>query len=161
MPSVKLITVSLTRPSNTTDYAAGDVVTDGSQSRFVFEELSEFKGKGGIIQNAVLISSANQATKIDADLFLFAADVTDLDADNAAFTPTDDQLKNCIGVIDFADASFKAGDGQSGASGNAICVAANVGIAFHGDTLYGVLVARNAYTPVSAEVFTVSLSAWR
>lgn len=161
MPSVKNVAVSITRPANTTAYAAGDVISDGSNSRLAFDDCDERAGQGGVIQSAALISSANQATKLDGELWLFGADITDLDADNAAFTPTDDQLKYLLGVIDFATASFRVGDATAGAGGNSACVVANIGIAFPGRKLYGVLLAQNAYTPVSGEVFTVNLVIWR
>ena len=64
-------------------------------------------------------------------------------------------------MISFAQANFKVGDATSGANGNCICIADNLSIPIKtlsgANTLYGVLVARNAYTPVSGESFTVRL----
>ena len=64
-----------------------------------------------------------------------------------------------IGVIDFDQADWKIGNAGAGATGNAGCEVHNLGIVFVAadTTIYGQLVARNAYTPVSGEIFTVDL----
>src|SRR5881409_1389682 len=147
----EFVSQSLVRPANTTAYTAGDVWTNGSNARMVFTGLNRNTGYGAEIKHALAIDDAAQATKVDLELWLFSADITDLDADNAAWTPTDAQLATLIGIIAFPVANFKPGDATAGAGGNAACIAANVGIAIKHDTLYGVLVVRNAYTPVSAE----------
>lgn len=159
--SVRMVSESITRQANTDAYTAGDVISDATPSRFTFSGVSQSKGQGGIIQNASLISSANKATKLDAELWLFAVDITDLEADNSAWDPSDAQLKNLVGVIDFATGEWKAAAAGADAAGNAACFVSNVGIAFSVDILYGVLVARNAYTPVSGEVLTINLTSWR
>jgi hypothetical protein len=150
-------TVTLTRPANVTAYAAGDVVSDGSNARFVFSDLPDIVGRGFVIESAVLIDSANVGTKPDLELWLFDADLTDLDADNAPWTPSDAQLATLVGIIPFPTASFKVGDATAGAGGNSACVQSNVRIAAKANTLYGVLVVRNAYVPVSGEQFTIRL----
>lgn len=153
---------SLTRPADTTTYAAGDVVTTPTTaSVMTFTPLSETPNIGCEIKSALLMSSAAQTTKIDAELWLFSATISDLDADNAAFSPTDAQMATLIGIIPFPVASVKTGDATSGAGGNAVCVAANVGLACPVGTLYGVLVVRNAYIPVSGEIFTAILNTVR
>jgi hypothetical protein len=57
----------------------------------------------------------------------------------------------------FPVASFVVGNAGSGVFGNIACIAANIGIAADAPTLFGVLVVRNAYVPVSAERFQVTL----
>ena len=139
---------SFTRPSNTTAYTAGDVVsvTAGAAMEFT-------SGGEGLVRAAVLIDSAAESTKPEFDLFLFTVKPT-IAADNAAFAPTDAEMLNCVGVIVFLAADFKTG------SGNGITQAdvSDMGYTAPDGILYGVLVARNAYVPVSAEVFAVRLS---
>ena len=134
---------SITRPANTTQYTAGDVIG---------ELMTFFSEEAGLVRAGVLIDSAAEATKPDADLLLFDTPPT-VAADNSAFAPTDAEMKRCIGVIQFAGANFRIG-----AAGNGVIVATAFGelpYAAPGRALYGVLVARNAYTPISEEVFTL------
>ncbi len=147
---------SFTRPSNTTTYTAGDVMSD---STAVMTFAGALRESMGAIQHATLIDSANQTLLLDAELWLFdtAPAVT---ADNAAIAFTDAELARLIGVIDFAVADGKVGLATSGAGGNAINIQPSLGIPVFGllsNDIFGVLIARNAYVPVSAEIFTVIL----
>lgn len=154
----RTIKQSFTRPADTTAYAAGDVVCNSTSAPVImqFNVASKEAGALGIIQQAILIDSESVATKPDLELWLFDTTIT-MDNDNAAFTPTDAELLTLVGVIPFLTSTFKVGT----ASGNSICQVDNLGIPFNtlvGDnTLYGVLVVRNAYVPVSGETFTVRL----
>lgn len=153
---------AFTRPADTTAYAAGDVVADltASANDLEFTAIVRKPGGSGVILSAVLIDGANQGTKGDFELFLFDTAMA-MDNDNALFTPTDAELEKLVGVIDFGATPF-VGDATSGADGNCAYVQAGVNLAFKcagSDTkLYGVLVVRNAYTPVSAEPFRVRLN---
>lgn len=161
MQSAK-ITASVTRPADTAQYAIGDVVTDGSASRLVFSGVPGVLGSGALIESALCVDSAYHATvRPDFELWLFDTDITDLDADNAAWTPTDTQMESLVGIISFPVASFKAGDATSGAGGNCACPVNNVAVHTTANVLYGVLVLRNTYTPVSGEKFTVVLNVIR
>lgn len=150
------ISASFTRPSNTTTYTAGDAI---SNSTAVMTFAGALKGFYGCIQQAILIDSANQALLVDAELWLFDT-APAVQADNVAVTFTDSELARLVGVIDFAVADGKVGLSTSGAGGNAVNVQLSLGIPIKGllsNDIYGVLVARNAYIPVSAEIFTVVL----
>lgn len=153
------LTGSVTRPGDTTQYTAGDVVAGGTPATIKFDVVAR-PGGGGIhcIEQGLLIDSANQATKGDFDLFLFDADVT-VDADNAAFTPSDAEMETLVGVISFVGSTAKAGDITAGAGGNLV-TAVDCSVCFESSVtkLYGVLVARSAYTPVASEKFTLNLS---
>lgn len=155
----RTIGTSLVRPSDTTTYAAGEVVNTTVASVLQFSKAAV----GGLatIVSATIIDDANQTTKPDLELWLFSSTVT-ADADNAVFTPTDAELRTLVGVIAFPVASFKVGDASSGAAGNCICDVQNLNIAFNGasqqtNDLFGVLVVRNAYVPVSGERFDIRL----
>jgi hypothetical protein len=153
------VAATFTRPSDTTAYASGDVVCNSTSVPTIMTFADALKYNNAVLQHAMIVTSANVATKPDLELWLFDTTVA-MDNDNAAFTPTDAELLNLVGVVSFATGDFKAGDATGGAGGNAICEATNLGIPINpaaADDLYGILVARNAYVPVSGEVFTVRL----
>lgn len=164
-PRTQFRTVSFTRPSDTTQYAAGDVVGTAATNPLKFTDASRAKVNSGAVVSATLISSANQATKGDFDLMLFDTHLT-ADADNATFTPTDAELATCVGIVSFIGTTAKLGNITSGAGGNLIYpnpVIMPIGYSIvntagvESDCLWGVLVARSTYTPVSAEVFYIRL----
>ena len=142
---IRTSTKSATRPANTTQYATGEVMGE----LFTFS----IAGENGCVRSVIFCDSAAQATKPEFDLFLFTAAPT-VAADNAAFAPTDAQMQDCIGVISFLAADFKTG------SGNGIIEQSEKDKLYSSvvnRVLYGVMVARNTYTPISAEVFTLAL----
>lgn len=152
---------SLTRPADTTAYTAGDVVSAVTTNDHYTFEGAVVKGRGrlsGALSSAICYTSANVATKPDLELWVFDTDIAEV-ADNGAFAPTDAELLTLIGVVSFPTGDFLVGTATAGAGGNAVCLVENIGIAFQAasTSLYGQLVMRNAYVPVSGEVFTVDL----
>lgn len=152
-----------TRPADANIYAAGDVIADSTSAPTILTFAGMAKGDSGcgIIQGAVLTSSANGTPKPDLELWIFdvAPAVTN---DNAAFAVTNADLLNLVGIIPFPVGSFKVGLSGAGASGNVVCEVDNLGIPFNTlsttpNTLFGQLVVRNAYTPISAEVIQIRL----
>ena len=150
----------VTRPEDTTQYGAGDVIADSASaaSVLVFPRCSSDGGRGGCIRSAMLVDSSAEATKLNADLFLFNAEPESYGNDNEAFAPTDAEMLTCVAVI--------ALDGTTAANlsignGNVVIQNKTIAIPFvtalTDTSLYGVLVARNTYTPVSAEAFRVRL----
>ena len=155
------VDASFTRPGDTSAYAPGDVVNNSTSAGTVltFTNVVRKAGGSGVILNALLIDGASQATKLDCELFLFDTTLT-ADNDNSPFTPTDAELGTCVGVIDFGASPF-LGDATVGAGGNCVYSAGGLNlpiVAVGGQSLFGVLVARNAYTPTNAETFRVRLS---
>jgi hypothetical protein len=149
---------SITRPGDTTQYAAGDVISAVTTNNFhVFASGMGGKLKG-TIEHARIMINANQATKPDLELWLFSKLIAEV-ADNSAFAPTDTEILTLIDVIEFAVAGFKVGLAGSGASGNIVQVERDLNIALPqtNGTLYGQLVARNTYTPIADENFTIDL----
>lgn len=153
---------SITRPSNTTQYAAGDVISAvTTNDHLTFQNCANIGRYTGTIDAARCFSSANQTTKPDLELWLFHTDIAKV-ADNNAFAPTDAEMLTLIGVIDFD--SWRVGLSGSGTDGNIVSEVRNIGLPFViaglADTphIYGQLVERGTYTPISAEVFTVELS---
>lgn len=153
---------TITRPGNTTTYADGDVITGATPAALQFKLQQLNNNHMILLQHAMLIDSANQATKLIADLWLFSSAPALVDDDNAAWTPLDADLANLLGIVQFESANWIVGDATSGANGNAVCRATALAIPIVRDpqdttVIHGVLVARNAYVPVSGEVFTVRL----
>jgi hypothetical protein len=149
---------SATRSNDTTTYTSGDVVGDGTV--MVFSRASKGVGTPGIIQQAIITSSAYVAAAPALELWLFDTTIG-VDADNAVFTPTDAELATLVGIVSFAAADWKIGTATAGTGGNQVCVAGNVSIPFNTtpdvNALYGVLVVRSAYVPIALEVFGVRL----
>jgi hypothetical protein len=157
----------ITRPADATAYAAGDVISEvTSNDHFTFgttQGIDDRLGPPGTnsctINAAILWSSANQSTKLDAELWLFTADIVNV-ADNSAFAPTDTEMLTLVAIVPFYSYNWRVGIATSGADGNAVCFSANFDTPVRcgaGGKLFGQLVARNAYTPVSGEIFTVDL----
>jgi hypothetical protein len=69
---------SITRPANTTAYAAGDVisaVTTNDHYAFDSSKAGQLRGK---IEMARMMVLANQSTKPDLELWLFAEDIAEV-----------------------------------------------------------------------------------
>ncbi len=171
VPSLIQISAALTRPANTTAYTAGDVIDAGTAAGLTFANAARSKGGGGRIRDGMLFDSANVATPPDVQLWLFSAALAAYDADNAAFTPVDSDFHDVqegitdgiVGVIQFATGNAFVGDATAGAGGNLIIPASKTFLpldfvcATDNTSLFGVLVVRNAYAPVSSEQFRVFL----
>lgn len=151
-----VIPATLTRPANTTAYAAGDEVTDVGGAILTFSGCARLAGGSGILDSITIIDGANAATDPQLDAFVFDTTSTP-QADNAAFAPSDAVMNTLVGAVSMGTAIA----GDSGASGNLLFQQRNLCLPFvcgPGSTsLFARLVARNAYTPTSGEVFTVRL----
>ena len=151
------------RPNNVTPYAIGDVIDDiGSGGIQTIFPAARGAGGSGRITDGIMISFANQATTPQINLWLFDTAVASHEADNVAFTPTDDDLRNLVGVVQFVTAIV--GDAGSGADGNLVAPAARtfLPVGFQciagSKNLHATFVLANAYTPVALEKFFIRLS---
>jgi hypothetical protein len=157
-PVVKTITVSKTRPNDTVAYADNDTVSESTSAGTVwtFANVARTVGGGALLHTAQLISSIAQSIKIDAELWLFDTTVTGGLNDNAAFAPTDAEMKTRVAFLQFFNGLWITGNGNGGmvlpGLGQLIqCAAAS-------KDLYGVLRQRGAYAPGALEEFTLRLS---
>lgn len=152
---------SKTRPSNTTTYTAGDVINESASAgtSWTLNSCVVGGGNSGRIVRARLESSANQTLKGQFQLQLFSTAPT-ADNDNDPFTPTDAENNNLVATINLFYAD--PGDISSGASGNCVYSSGPIDepitCASTDSALYGVLIAKNAYVPVSGEVFRILLT---
>jgi hypothetical protein len=153
---IDVIKDSIIRPDNTTAYAAGEVISEVTTNDHY--QFSKTGGMFGEIYSAKMMINANKSTLPDLELWLFDADIAEV-ADNSAFAPTDAEILTLIDVIEFSNSLWKIGLSGADASGNIVQTVRNLNIAMPrtSNTIYGQLVVRNAYTPISSEQFDCHL----
>ena len=147
------VSVDVTRPADIIAYAANDAISDSTSAPtsggFTLTSVVDASGKSGLITD-MLITSSNSAGGLSGELWLFDTSVTNIN-DNAAFAISDSEIKTVVAVIPFttvADTNNSQAHLQS----------VNVGATTVGSAnLRFLLKAKAAYTPISAEVFTIRL----
>lgn len=148
-----VVTDTIVRPANTTAYAAGDVISTTGGEILEFTGMAARNGASGLITTAHLIINTNQATDLVADLILFDTTLTVV-ADNAAMVATDGEAVTYCGVIQFTTPVDLGANNVAytvtGLNLRYVCTASSTSI-------FGLLVARNAYTPASGDTFTIRL----
>lgn len=156
------ISDTIVRPANTTAYASGDAVSDVTTNdphTFTIPDkalITPGPVTGAIDSLIILTDKASAAPTLE--LYLFATTITET-ADNAAWSLSDTDMLNLIGIIDIASTDWKDG------AACAVASKSNTGIAFTlkndgASTPYaiiGQLVTRAVYTPASDEEITIKL----
>jgi len=156
-----ILNVTKTRPADTNNYGAGDVVSESTSTgtAWTFANAAARKGGSGTIVRAVVTDDDTGHTQAFRLLLFNITPTGNLD-DNAANTePLSGTDDNFIGAIEF-DALVDLGTGYSYAT--AVPGNSNLPLPFkcaNGDAdIYGVLVLNAAMTDESsAEVFRVIL----
>lgn len=157
---ITVSTAGFTRPADTTTYAAGDVVCNSTSAPVVitFANAVRSNAAGGVLNSVYMVDNANQTLPGVFELWLFHTTVTATN-DNTAWNISDANMLNTIGVVPLS-ASY-AGNTGAGTAGNRVFMAPSLGIPFRAaagaTSLYGVLIARNAYVPVDSENFFFQL----
>lgn len=152
----KLVAASqMMRPADTTAYAVGDLVanstTAGSVTPLTFAvNRSGTTGLGGMIRRAKLKTSNVSLTSASFRLHLYSASPTVANGDNGAWSSSG--AATYLGAIDFTLVRAFT-DGAAGWS----TVLEGQEINFTTDNVYGLLEARDTYTPASAQTFDVAL----
>lgn len=149
---------TFTRPSDTTQYTAGDAVSDNTTSATAANFTLLGMGSAGVIKSVTLHKTDKDTTGADFDVYFFTTqpDGTTYE-DNAAEAITDAVFQTCVGFVSLTASS----DGRSMALGDVYCKT-NLDLPYlidSGSSLYFVVVARGTYTPASAEVFTLHVGA--
>jgi malic enzyme len=148
-------TTSITRPSNTTAYTAGDVVGDTSGSAIL--TLSNIGPSGGfvLVQSAALIfSDSSVPAGMGAfRIHLYNAAPTAM-ADNAPFDLTSGDRALYMGYIDLSTPQ----DLGSTIYTQVDYVGRLIKLAAASTTLFAEIETRNAYTPVSASTVELRMS---
>lgn len=159
-----IIIGSITRPNDAAPYAAGDVIGSatgpGPTTHVIdFSAIVKAAGGSGLVSTALLIDSANQATPPQLELWIFTA-APAAQADNTAFAVSDLEIASLVGIVPLTTA--RVGNAGAAAAGNLAIQSDVASLVFKcaggSQDLYGVLVVRNAYTPVAQEVFTLKVS---
>jgi hypothetical protein len=156
------VTTTVTRPADTTAYAANDALSNSTSAPttggFTLTGLARASGGSGLITDIMIVSSNDPATLLQGELWLFDAAATNIN-DNAAFALSDGDALLLVGVVPFTLASSQAGSGT-----NSVYHATNLNIGFTcvgtADLRFLVKV-KNAYTPANAETLTVRVKATR
>lgn len=143
---------SFTRPSNTTAYAAGDLVANNTTAGSVTPMTFSFNlGRRLTLTHAKLIKSQDTLTSATFRLWLMTASPTVTNGDNGAIAGTFLSTVICEPIAIDAAATLTGG----GANGSSFFTP---GLIIVPPVVYGLLEATAAYTPASAETFTIELT---
>ena len=155
-PIVTQTSANFTRPSNTTAYASGDLVANNvTAGSVVAMEFTVEVAQGRAMK---LVSAKLETTNTDAGdatfrLHLYASDPTATNGDNGVWLTTE---STWIGSVDL-DTCKAFSDAIATVTPFADTERIYWRLAT-GTILYGLLEARAAYDPSSAEVYTVTLN---
>jgi len=147
-------TANFTRPADTIVYAAGDTVANSTTAGSVVPlTLTAARVAAGTftVHRLKLHKSGTSVTNAAFRVHMFKASPTSASGDNAAISMTG--VANYLGYVDIViDQAFT--DGAAGFS--SLAMSDTVVALSSGQSLYALLEARAAYTPISAEVFTLA-----
>lgn len=152
------ISTTVTRPSDTNAYAANDCWSTSTSAPTVggstLTGMGRASGGSGRINDAVITSSADPATLLQGEIWIFDTSVTEVN-DNAAFALSDADVLKLVLVLPFTLASTVAGSGT-----NSAAIISNINKTYScvsSANLRFLIKVKNAYTPISGEVLQVRL----
>lgn len=155
--SIQTFTTGVTRPGDTNAYAANDAYANSTSAPttggFTFTSACRTSGGAGIITDAVV--SASGGTNYQGEVWVFDQAVTAIN-DNAAFTVSDSDVLNLVGIIPFQTSDTTAANSVS------YVTIGNLGLGYTciGTANLRYLVKIMApVTPANAEVLTVRIKA--
>lgn len=146
--------VQVTRPADTSAYADNDAVSDSTSAPTVpaITGAAKAANHGGLIVGLTFARSDTDVALAAFDVYVFDTTFTGLE-DNAAFDASDAEMLTCVGIISIAAADWKA------STTGAFVRKTGLNIGFVSDAankLYIAIVAKAAYVPASAEVFSLN-----
>jgi hypothetical protein len=148
--------VEFARPANSNQFAISDVVSDSAGTILIFRNLARIANGTGYITNARLVKSTPTTTLAHFRLWLFNVP-PNLIPDNAAFQDLYVYRDVTVGYVDFAVGTEGTGSDASDS------LVTNINLAFTcalgTQDLYGVLTAKQVYTPGTSEKFFIELTA--
>jgi len=163
VPAVVRAVDGFAHDTTTTQYTAGDVVSNGAVTNLMrFPLARQAGGAGYIVKGQLETNSKTFLSQMRLYLFMVPAGVPGVGitvaADNVAATLAYADRGQRVGYLDFPLLATGAGSGSTTSyalwTGN---------LEFHcnptDDTLYGYLVDNTGSTPVSGQLFSVKLSA--
>ena len=151
------------RPANATPYAAGDVISDSASvaAAIEFTNCGARKGGSGAILRAHVSVDVNHASVPNLELYIFDHEPTN-HLDNAALALADSDIVKLHTSLIFTGSTAKVLNASASPAG-AIQIAAALELPrpFVCDpdsrSLYGLLVTRSVFTPVSGAKWYVHL----
>lgn len=148
---------SFTRPSDTTAYASGDLVANSVTAGSVVPMTFQIPRAAGFKLSRVGIKlSGATATNAKFRLHLYSsATITAANGDNGAWSTTNSGYLGFVDVDASGEAFTDACQGWGIYVNNSL--SAPMTMVLTGNKVYGLLSATAAFTPTSAEVFTVTL----
>ncbi|MGB3203656.1 MAG: hypothetical protein WBB28_01570 [Crinalium sp.] len=159
----KTISVAFNRPANTLAYSTGQAIYPPAPVQPSATPVNglKFAGVGGeeqkesLILAAKLIDYAGGSPPLEADLLLFSEPLENPPVDGAPFQPTTQDMDSFVEIL-----SFTSSTATSAGSTMIYKIIPNtsVGTSESSVDLYGVLVAKNDYTPSSAGKFSIQIS---
>ncbi len=93
-----LTSSSITRPANTTAYAAGEVVGTATSDILTFAKAARLAGDGGLVLDVLLIDQGGAAAATSLELYLFTASPVAA-ADQAALALSATDLSGLVAVV--------------------------------------------------------------
>jgi hypothetical protein len=150
LAQAKTFTTTITRPANTTAYAANDGMADATALTGGSTILDACRGPGshGFISDVEISSSNDPATTLQGEIQIFDTAVTAVD-DNSAFAVSDAEAQTRVARISFTlvdNGNNQAVTVPNLALGYSCAATAN---------LRFLIKVINAYTPASAEQLTI------
>lgn len=154
---LKIAEASFTRPADTTAYAAADLVANSTTAGSV-AAMSFAIGENGVcngrIKSVTLFKTNATVTNAQFKVHFFNASPAVTNGDNGAFSPTLKAL--WLGSFNVTSATV-ATDGSAGRGVATTGAGSDMPYTFAGSTIYALMEALAAYTPTSAEVFTLRI----
>lgn len=157
-PTIKVVTgTTITRPADTTAYAAGDIVASSTTAATVNAAPTTAAVAKAVDQEFTLLKCRLRKTGTSLTSAIFrvhchSAAITVTNGDNGAWLTTESSYIGSFDVtceVAFSNAAMGVGVPMRGSSINGLPASGTQNIHF-------TIEARAAYTPVSGEVFTVS-----
>lgn len=148
---------TITRPSDTTAYASGDLIANSTTAGSVTPLTFNVGYGNGFRLNRVKIKfNSTTPTNAKFRLHLYGSSPTVTNGDNGAWLSTESDYLGAVDIdaslLTFSDSTAGYGLYINTALTEAPMLTTNANAIF-----YGLLTATAAYTPTSAEIFTVSL----
>ncbi len=152
---------TVTRPANADIYTAGDAISDNATTPtaagyFALDFKTQAQGFGSVmLTDFTLHKSDHDVTAATIWLLLFTTAPAFAGwEDNAALAITDAEMLDCKGTVIFPAASW-----INVITGDIQTVNSTIGIVFPtaSSILYGIMVAGDAYTPSSGEIFALTV----
>jgi hypothetical protein len=154
---------TITRPADTTAYSSGDLVanstTAGSVTAFSFTNAARVAAGSLRIDRVRLYKSGTSAANASFRVHLYNANPSGIaNGDNGAWLTS---IAGYIGAFDLSSANARTFSDGVELAGIPMVGSSILTQLASGTTLYALIEARGAYTPVSAETFTLRAEVYR